>query len=175
MNHSIRPFGSSERNFTEKEKQDVRTFLRNTNYLTNTQSRMLETAASESEWFKNAGRVLGGLNYLAFYFAPVIRRQHAILRYSASLRRTFLAHPESIYLELKRFQPWFRQALQTFYFFVLRLILNLLTIRFALPLIPAYWFISTGNTQSEELEWTRTYHIWQGVMVYNGGSHKLVF
>ena len=80
MNHSIRPFGMTERNFTEKEKDDVRAFLNNTEILTFEQQRLLQTVSSETEFFKNSGRFMAGLNYMLFCFAPVIRRQPFFLR-----------------------------------------------------------------------------------------------
>ena len=81
MNHSIRPFGASERNFTEKEKNDVKAFLWNCHLLDKKQQRMIETVANETEFFKNSGRLIGGLCYTLFYFAPVIRRQPLFMRY----------------------------------------------------------------------------------------------
>ena len=80
MNHSIRPFGFGQRNFSEKEKEDVRAFLKNTDLLSFKEKRMLATVGNETEFFKNSGRLMAGFQYLLFCFAPVIRRQPFFLR-----------------------------------------------------------------------------------------------
>ena len=80
MDLPVRPFGDSERNFTEKEKQEVSFFLKNSGKLSFDQLYKLRAIGDETEFFKNATKLLGGLAYTSFFFAPVIRRQPLFLR-----------------------------------------------------------------------------------------------
>ena len=81
MQLGIRPFGSSERPFTENERKEIKAYMLNGSLSSPESKTQVQMIGYETDFFRNTMKLIGAGSSLSFFFGPVIRRQPIFLRY----------------------------------------------------------------------------------------------